>query len=128
MSTKEIPSDDWGAFFQGLASSHRAWLTTIQITSFELGAQTWVEKLPLEDIGVEKDGEGNTRIVMSIGGADEKTAMHIIRSPRNVWWKTIEEGAEEVVEIVGRGGTLTLLRFQTAFRPQLAEGVTASQI
>ncbi|HEV8268015.1 MAG TPA: hypothetical protein VGR00_07275, partial [Thermoanaerobaculia bacterium] len=76
----------------------------------------------------EKDGEGNTRIVMSIGGADETAAVHIIRSPRNVWLKTIEEGAEEVVEIVGRGGTLTLLRFQTAFRPQLAEGVTVSQI
>jgi len=45
MPRREIPRDDWVAFFDNFSRQHYGWLSTVEVREAEIGAQIeWLEK------------------------------------------------------------------------------------
>jgi hypothetical protein len=47
MFMREIPRDEWVAFFDSFSRQHDGWLSTVEVREAEIGAQTqnqWLEK------------------------------------------------------------------------------------
>ena len=113
MTTKEIPQEEWSAFFDTFSRTHKGWLATVEVLGAEFGAQTEVRSLPFEGIGADLKA-GEKRIELTLGGDPNASITRGIADPGAVYVKQNDAGAEDTLEIQATDGTVTLVRFHTA--------------
>jgi hypothetical protein len=122
MPTKEIQRNEWVSFFDSFSSRHQGWLVTVQIMDPEIGDQTEARDLPLEGITAELNERGPDQIEIIIGNQADRHVTNTVVDPRQLWLKSNDEGADEVLEIKGENETV-LIRFRSAMLPELVDGL-----
>ena len=122
MPTQEIHRNEWVGFFDSFSSRHRGWLVTVEIMDPEIGDQTEARDLPLEGITAELNQRGPDQIEIMIGNQADQHVSNSVVDPRQVWLKSTDEGADEVLEIKGETETV-LIRFRSAMLPELVDGL-----
>lgn len=113
MPTTQIQQNDWVAFFNSFSNSHRGWLVTLEIMDPEIGDQTEARNLPLVGITAELNEPGPDQIEIVVGAESDLHVSNTILEPSEVWLKSSDEGADEVLEIKGEN-EVALLRFQSS--------------
>jgi len=122
MPTREIQRNEWVSFFDSFSSRHQGWLVTVQIMDPEIGDQTEARDLPLEGITAELNERGPDQIEIIIGNQADRHVTNTVVDPRQLWLKSNDEGADEVLEIKGENETV-LIRFRSAMLPELVDGL-----
>jgi hypothetical protein len=122
MPTRRIPRSDWVSFFDSFSKRHQTWLVTLEIMDPEIGDQTETRDLPLIGITAELSQRGPDQIEIVIGGPSTSYVSNTILDPLEVWLKTTDAGADEILEIKGKTET-ALVRFRSAMLPELVNGL-----
>jgi hypothetical protein len=122
MPTREIQRNEWVSFFDSFSNRHREWLVTVEIMDPEIGDQTEARDLPLVGITAELNERGPDQIEILVGSQTDRHVSNSVVAPRQVWLKSSDEGADEVLEIKGENETV-LIRFRSAVLPELVDGL-----
>jgi hypothetical protein len=122
MPTREIQRNEWVSFFDSFSSRHRGWLVTVEIMDPEIGDQTEAGDLPLEGITAELNERGPDQIEILVGNRADRHVSNSVVDPKQVWLKSSDEGADEVLEIKGENETV-LIRFRSAVLPELVDAL-----
>lgn len=122
MPTREIQRNEWVSFFDSFSSRHRGWLVTVEIMDPEIGDQTEARDLPLEGITAELNLHGPDQIEIIVGNQADRHVSNTVVDPKQVWLKSSDEGADEVLEIKRENETV-LIRFRSAMPPELVDGL-----
>ena len=122
MPTREIQRNEWGTFFDSFSNRHRGWLVVLEIMDPQIGDQTEARDLPLVGITAELNGGGPDQIEIILGGQSDSHVSDTVVGPKEVWLKSNDDGADEVLEIKGENKTV-LIRFRSAIRPELVDGL-----
>lgn len=120
MPTQEVPYYEWARFFDEFSRQHIAWLVTVEMTGQSIGHQVQVRDLPFEGATVEPNEIGEDEITIMAGARPAAHISHTVRSPRRVWLKQSDEGADEAVEIESFGGNV-LVSFRATSLPEMTE-------
>lgn len=119
MPTRQIPREEWNAFFRMFSEQHEGWLSSVELLSPEAGHMVEAKELPLQGISLETKGTGAPEIVVVAGTTPERHLSHAIRNPIEVWTRE-EDGVVQTVEIRSPDQT-TLLQLKMARQPGLTE-------
>lgn len=122
MPTQEIQRDEWVSFFNSFSSRHLGWLVTVEIMDPEIGDQTEARDLPLVGITAELNERGPDQIEILVGNQADRHVSNSVVDPKQVWLKSSDEGADEVLEIKGENATV-LIRFRSAVLPELVDAL-----
>jgi hypothetical protein len=125
MPTQEIPREDWNNFFDAFSREHEGWLATLEVFAPDIGAQEEARELPLEGISVASGNEADA-IAINLGKTPEDHVTHTVTKPEHVWLDQTSEGAKAALEIESGDDTKTLLRFRSALRPEMLDGVVVN--
>lgn len=123
MKTKEIPRNEWPAFFDSFSRQHEDWLITLEVFGTEIGAQVEERELPFAGIVAERDEVQGDRIAIMIGGKPDDHLTHNIRRPTLVSLEHTDEGADTALAIKSADGVTALLRFRSPMLPEMVDGV-----
>lgn len=126
MQTREIPRDEWAAFFDSFSRQHEGWLATVEVLGKEIGAQVEARELALRGITAELKGDEDT-ISIILGETPEDHITHIITGPSHVRLEQTESGAHEALQIESASGVTTLLRFRSAVLPEMVDGIVFNE-
>lgn len=122
MTTREIPRNEWTRFFDAFSRRHENWLVTVEVFDRKLGAQVEAEERPLRGIAADRGGD-DSDIEILTGREPNDSFTHIIAHPTRVQVEETSEGAEAAIEIKSENEGTTLVRFRSAFLPELVNGV-----
>jgi hypothetical protein len=122
MPTQEIRRNEWVSFFNSFSSRHLGWLVTVEIMDPEIGDQTEARDLPLVGITAELNERGPDQIEILVGNQADRHVSNSVVDPKQVWLKSSDEGADEVLEIKGENETV-LIRFRSAVLPELVDAL-----
>ena len=122
MPTTQIQQNDWVTFFDSFSNKHRGWLVTLEIMDPDIGDQTEARDLPLVGITAELNERGADQIEIVVGDESDTHVSNTIVEPSEVWLKSSDKGADEVLEIKGENET-ALLRFRSSIPPELVDGL-----
>lgn len=125
MPTREIPRDEWVAFFDSFSRQHEGWLSTVEVLGAEVGAQVESRDQPL--VGIIAELKDQDAITIFIGDKSADHLAHTIQSPTHVSLKETDEGAHEALHIESNKGATTLLRFRFPVLPQSLDGVVLNR-
>ena len=126
MPTQQIPHYEWTQFFDEFSWQHQSWLVTVEMLGRDIGHQVQVRNLPLEGITVEPNEIGEDEITIIAGSRPDAHISHTIRTPRHVWLKQNDEGADEALEIESFEG-IALVIFRAIALPEMLNGVRAKR-
>jgi len=121
MRTKEIPRNEWPAFFDSFSRQHEGWLVNLEILAPEIGAQLEEHDLAFEGITGEETN-GNAITIMA-GLEPDDHITHSITDPTQVSLEQTDEGADAALAIKGADGVTALLRFRSAVLPELVDAL-----
>jgi hypothetical protein len=122
MKTKQIPRNEWIAFFDSFSRQHEAWRVTLEVFGPEIGDQIEERDLPLEGITAELTESGD-HIEIMMGAKPDDHITHTITAPAEVALEQTDEGADVALAIKAADGTTTLLRFHSARLSELVDAV-----
>jgi hypothetical protein len=125
MSTREIPRDEWVAFFDSFSRQHEGWLASVEVFGLEFGAQEEAHELPLRGIIADLKGGDDDTISIIAGDRPEDHVTHTVVAPKRVRLEETAEGGHRALEIVAASGVTTLLRFRSAVLPEMVDGVVS---
>ena len=123
MKTKEIPRNEWQAFFDIFSRQHEGWLATLEILGSEIGAQVEERGLTLEGIVSEGDEVQGNEIRIMFGAKPDDHITHSISNPATVNLEQTDEGADAALAIKSADGVTALLRFRSAVLPEMVDAV-----
>jgi hypothetical protein len=121
MPRREIPKQEWSAFFTSFNRVHVGWLCTLEVRSRDFGAKLAARNLPLTGIGTDA-GQNEPPLRITLGDPRGAHVSHAIDVAEHVWIKQTDEGADEGLEIDAPNVT-TLLTFRVAALPETVDGV-----
>lgn len=108
-TTQQLEAEEWVEYFDSLTERTAGALVTIEVMSEELGAQTDVERLPLQTIGYDPK---ESILEIAVGGRGLRYPVvlrHFISSPQEI--NVEEEGSGPSALLVSdASGARTLIR------------------
>jgi len=123
MTTREIPRDQWVAFFNGFSTRHEGWFVNVRVVGSDIGAQREFKQFPL--LGITADLKDNEDLVnITVGKTLQERMTHTVSGASHVWLKQADNGADEALEIEGQDETKTLLTFRASVLPESLDGIT----
>jgi hypothetical protein len=125
MPLREIPREEWTAFFDSFSRQHAGWLSTVEVFRPSVGAQVEVREQPLGGISAELKGDKRDSISILVGNTSGARVTHMIDAPLHVRLKKNREGAHEALQIESESGVTTLL-FRTTVPLEVLDGYIAS--
>jgi hypothetical protein len=124
MSTRDIPREQWGRFFDDFSKKHDGWVVTLEVIGSDLGDQEEASGLPLVGISADvKDRENRIEII--VGGRPDVDVTRIIDTPKRVWFKESGTLGEDAIEVESEDGTKTILNFNRVLPEQTDRQLSA---
>ncbi len=121
----EIAHNQWTAFLDSFSVQHMGWLVTVEIiSSSPAGRLVAIHERPLEGVSVDS-ANCNERVYVQVGNSPEGHVLHTINKPTRVTFKQSKTGMHQGLEIVSADGTTTAIRFRSAMRPEMLDGIAA---
>ncbi len=111
MPTREIPRDQWVAFFDDVSRLYRGENVSVEALGANIGAQEEVRKLPLGGISAGLKGPGEDTISIILGDTPEEHLTDTVSAPSRVRLEQAEDGTPQVLQIESADGTTRLIRF-----------------
>jgi hypothetical protein len=128
MATREIPREQWPAFFQTFSRVHEGWRVTVEALATDIGDQIEADGLPLAEITAEKEPDGRVVLSLILGALGEPARItKIVENPRSVFLLQTDEGIDSALEIVEADDTRILLRLQDALAPERLDGIVSER-
>lgn len=120
MATREIPPEEWAAFFARFSEEHPEWPAMVELVGLEVGNEPVTRTEPLAGIVVDTKGSerGGIDVLLIEGNGEHLT--HRIPAPRHVWYRDASDEAGEAVEIQSEGGACTFIHFSSGTFAELA--------
>ena len=117
-TTKSVPQERWGEFFDQFSDGNRGRHISIlilrgsanEIITPELGDEELIQNAPLMAMIYDRPGKGNDLVIET--GKDEVTYAHTVDSPTEVLTGQSESGRMLAVWISDATGTKTLVKLQ----------------
>lgn len=109
-----IPRPQWRAFLESFSRIHRGWLVTVSSTT---AAGVLMREVPLASVLSE-----NGDIVIAAALKRQHTD-HVVERPVTLRVERTADGADRQLEIVGADGEVVQMRFRSAVRPELVDGI-----
>ena len=125
MQTRQIPKNEWPAFFDRFSRQHQGWLVKLEILNPDLGAQIEEKGLVLAGLTDEWDEAGRNTIMIMAGNEPDDHVTHSIASPTEVSLEQTDEGADAALSIKSADGTTALLSFRAAVLPETVDAQVA---
>lgn len=122
MLTREVPREEWVAFFDSFSRQHEGWRVNLEVFGADIGAQVEGRDLVFEGITAELGRVGEDAIEIMVGERAEAHITHRIASPRKTNIEQTDEGADAALAIKAADGVTTLLRFRSAVLPDTVDG------
>jgi len=126
MVTQEIPSHEWGRFFDEFTRKHNGWLVTIELLQEEIGNQMLARDLPLDGLSVESNEVGEFQITIMVGARPNARITHTIAAPRRVWLRQNDSGEDDALEIQAFSGSV-LLSLRSTSLPEFVASILAAK-
>lgn len=117
----DVPHEQWLAFLDSFSRQHLDWLVTIEVESLP-GTLVAVEQRQLKGISIDR-ADGKERVYVQVGYGRKEHITHIVDSPIRIRFRRSEAGAHEGLEIESVDGTTTVIRFRSAARPEMLNGI-----
>jgi hypothetical protein len=114
MSIEIVPPARWREFLDSFNRVHRGWLVNVEASN---RPGILMCDVPLGSIQLD---EGN--IVIDTGRGRDHTD-HVVAKPATMCVERTPDGADKQLEIVSRDGRTVRVRFRTAIRPELVDGI-----
>ncbi len=126
MQTREIPRDQWVAFFDGFSRQQQGWLVNVQVAQDGHQRQHEARDLPLESIATNlKDREDTISVILEQG--QKQYITHSISGANRVLLEKTDQGADAGVEIDSADGNKTIVRFRSPVSPETVDGMTGAK-
>jgi hypothetical protein len=114
MAIEIIPPDHWREFLDSFNRVHRGWLVSVESPN---GPGMLIREVPLASILLD---DGN----IVIGTArDREHTDHVVPNPATIRVERTPDGADQLLEIIAHDGGTVRVRFRTAIRPELVDGI-----
>ena len=111
MPTREIPTRQWGDFFEGFTRRHQDWLVQLEIFNSENAQQLSSQSLRLKSISAEPKANGRNKMIVIVGEGETTEVSQLIRKPSRVLLAQNNLGVDEGIEI-DSDNTLVVIRFR----------------
>src|SRR5947209_20323229 len=99
MPTREIPHEEWNAFFETFSKQHEGWLVTVEVSGRDIGAQEEAHELPLVGITADLKGGGADAVSIIVGRAAADHITHAVTGAAHVRLEQAEGGADEALQV-----------------------------
>lgn len=119
----DVPHDQWQAFLDSFSRQHMNWLVTVEVAG-TMGRLAAVKERPLQGISFDQH-DGNEHAYVQIGEKPEEHVTHPVERPTRITIKQTPTGAHEGLEIASADGSITSIRFRSALRPEMLDGMAA---
>lgn len=116
MPTETIPKGRWRDFLDSFNRVHRGWLVTLESPN---GPGVLMRDVPLASILLDR---GDIVIEAAIGG---QHVDHVVPNPTTLRLERTAEGADRQLDIISHDGGVARVRFRTAIRPELVDGIAS---
>jgi hypothetical protein len=126
MPTVEVPRHEWPEFLEAFSRQHRAWLTTVEQPTSEIGSPTAAPR-PLAAVTSEQDGRRVSAIEVAFAGNSHGDVVRV-ENPVSLRLRRTDDGADRGLEIVNEEGVCTQLRFRAAAIPEMLDGVAPGEL
>ncbi len=123
MPAREIPRDQWTAFFDSYSRRHDGWLSTVEVLRAGSAASVEVVDKPLVGIAAEQADGREAAISILLGGRSDDHIAHIVQAPVCVRVAETPEGADEGLDIETASGSTTRLRFRASVLAESLDGL-----
>lgn len=114
MPTETISRLRWRDFLDSFNRVHRGWLVTVESPT---GVGVLMRDVPLASILFE-DGDVVIETAM-----DRQHTDHVVNDPVAMRLERTADGADRQLEIVDNEGNVVRVRFRSAVRPELVDGI-----
>jgi hypothetical protein len=116
MPTEVIPKTRWRDFLDSFNRVHRGWLITVDSPT---GAGLLMRDVPLASILFE-DGD-----IVIEAAMDRQHVDHVVQDVVALRLERTAAGADRHLEIVRNEGDIVRVRFRSAIRPELVDGIVS---
>lgn len=110
MRTREIPCNEWPAFFEQFSRLHHRKPATLCTMARDLGVQSNARDLPLMGVTGEARGSIGQEIEIMLGEAPNAHLVHTITRPTRVRVAEWNDTYSAALQVDSGGGVTTLLR------------------
>ena len=117
MSIETIPKGRWREFLDSFNRVHRGWLMTVEAVN---GVGVLMHDVPLASILFEAGD------IVIEAAMDRQHSDHVVRNPVAIRVERTSDGAHQQVEIARADGVIVRVRFRSAIRPELVDGIAGS--
>lgn len=114
MSIETIPKSRWSEFLEGFSRVHRGWLMTVEAAE---GVGVLMHDVPLASIIFERGD------IVIEAAKDRQHTDHVVSKPVTLRVERTAEGADQQIEFADADGGVVRVRFRSAIRPELVDGV-----
>lgn len=120
---RDVPHEEWREFLDSFSRQHLDWLVTVELVT-GTGRLVAIEERPLQGISFDR-ADDKERAYIQVGGTPDEHFTHIVDTPTSLRFEQTQTGAHEGVEITSADGTITVVRFRSAMRPEALDGIAA---
>jgi hypothetical protein len=113
MPVETLTKRQWREFLDTFNRVHRGWLMTVSA-----GDRVLMHDVPLASIVFENDE------IFIEAAMDRQHTDHVVSNPAALRIERTPEGADQQLEILAASGELVRVRFRSAVRSELVDGVS----
>ncbi len=124
--TTEIDRKDWQEWLLGFTRQHRGWLVDVEVIGKDIGAQEQASRLPVQEVSARLKGEGKDEVTIILGRPSEAPWNRMIQGAARIRFEETPEGEHQALEIEGRDGVKTILKFRSGANPEGVDGILPS--
>ncbi len=119
MPSTEIPRSRWRDFFESFSRQHAGWLGTLEIVGRD--AAPAVKETPLRLVSVVEEAEQDA-VTVTLGDASNQVEQTVYDVARVLLDEDFD-GRHRGLDIESADGERTILRFRSAMKPEMLDGV-----
>jgi hypothetical protein len=120
---RDIPPGEWVSFLDGFSRQHENWLVTVE-ESRDKERLVGITNRRLKGVSMDR-ADGNQRAYIEVGEKPDEHSVHIVENPTRIRFKQTPSGEHQGLEIASADGTTTIVRFRSAMRPEMLDGIVA---
>jgi len=117
MQSRDIPMQQWPAFFGRFSRLHEGALVTMRVSAPDIGAVDAMDDQPFAGISSEGD-----EVIVRVGVKEDRPHLdHHILHVDSVRLQQTDEGADAEIDIDGMDGIRTVVRFRSPMQADLLD-------
>lgn len=118
----KVPHKEWITFIEDFSRSHHRWYASLIQRATE-GDHLIAENMPLTGVAIITDDKNGNSLVITLGEGPDNMFRHVLKGPVGISYEETESGAHNALNIECKDGSFTVLKFRSAARPEMLDGL-----